>query len=148
MPRNDLILRAARVGDSEELTRLAAVLGYPVDHADMRARLTAVLCDARHHVLVAGNGGDRLLGWVHIEQRVSLGWGDRAEIMGLIVDPDVRRRGIGESLVKTAEQWAASRSVPTISVRSNVMRDESHAFYEVLGYARLKTQHVYEKALL
>jgi hypothetical protein len=32
-------------------------------------------------------------------------------------------------------------------VRSNVVRAESHQFYERLGYARVKTQHAYRKRI-
>jgi hypothetical protein len=34
-----------------------------------------------------------------------------------------------------------------IVVRSNVLRPESHGFYESLGYIRTKSQHVYSKCL-
>ena len=42
---------------------------------------------------------------------------------------------------------ADARGLPEVSVRSNVVREESHPFYERLGYTRAKTQHVYRKAL-
>ncbi len=34
-----------------------------------------------------------------------------------------------------------------MTVRSNAARELSHPFYEALGYARAKTQHVYVKSL-
>jgi hypothetical protein len=34
-----------------------------------------------------------------------------------------------------------------MTVRSNVVRAESHPFYERLGYVRSKTQHAYRKHL-
>jgi hypothetical protein len=34
-----------------------------------------------------------------------------------------------------------------VSLRSNIVRPESHAFYEKIGYARFKTQHAYRKRL-
>ena len=34
-----------------------------------------------------------------------------------------------------------------IVVRSNVVRPESHPFYEKIGYERKKTQHVYARSL-
>jgi hypothetical protein len=37
--------------------------------------------------------------------------------------------------------------VTEISVGSNVVRPESHPFYEHLGYQRAKTQHAYRKRL-
>lgn len=47
----------------------------------------------------------------------------------------------------SAEGWALSSGFSSIRVRSNVTRAESHPFYERLGFARTKTQHVYSKTL-
>jgi hypothetical protein len=51
-------------------------------------------------------------------------------------------------LVAAAESWAARLGLSDVVVRSNVTRAESHPFYERLGYARTKTQHVYLKTVL
>ena len=53
----------------------------------------------------------------------------------------------GGALVAEVERWAAGRGLAEVSVRSNVVREESHPFYARLGYVRAKTQHVYRKAL-
>ena len=138
-------IRRAQTLDAAEMTRLSAELGYPLLVDEMRARLAGLLADARHFIAVADDGGDRLLGWMHVEHRTSLEGGDRAELMGLVVDGSGRRRGIGRALVDVAEQWARSRGLAALSVRSNVARELSHPFYEALGYVREKTQHVYRK---
>jgi hypothetical protein len=49
--------------------------------------------------------------------------------------------------VAEAERWAAIRGLSQMSVRSNVAREESHPFYQGLGYGRVKTQQVYRKAI-
>jgi GNAT superfamily N-acetyltransferase len=63
------------------------------------------------------------------------------------VDLGHRRRGVGQELVAAVEWWALGRGVTEISVRSNVVRAESHPFYQRLGYRRTKTQHVYRKPI-
>jgi GNAT superfamily N-acetyltransferase len=70
-----------------------------------------------------------------------------AEIFGLVVAQGRRASGVGRRLVEAVEQWARGRGLTDISVRSNVVRPESHSFYERIGYPRLKTQHVYRKRL-
>jgi hypothetical protein len=50
-------------------------------------------------------------------------------------------------LVSDAEQWASQLGFDAICVRSNVLRDTSHPFYERVGYVRRKTQHFYVKNL-
>ena len=139
-------LRRATLTDAAEMTRLSAQLGYPLAPAEMARRLTVLLPNERHCVAVAASG-ERLLGWMHVEHRFSLEGGDRAELMGLVVDASARRGGVGRALVTAAERWALSRSLTALTVRSNAARELSHPFYEALGYSREKTQHVYRKAL-
>jgi len=141
----DLELRRARLSDAAEMARLAGQLGYPMSVAEMAQRLAVLLPNERHCIVVAASG-ERLLGRVHVEHRSSIEAGDRAEIMGLVVDSSARRRGLGRELVQRAEAWAVSRGLG-ITVRSNAARELSHPFYEALGYSRDKTQHVYSKAL-
>jgi GNAT superfamily N-acetyltransferase len=139
-------IRGALASDAAEMARLSAELGYPVSLAEMIRRLQRLLADGRHHVLVAADGAS-LLGWVHVEHRCSLEAGERSELMGMVVDPAARRRGLGRSLVEQAESWSLARGLPAIVVRSNAARELSHPFYEALGYSRSKTQHVYAKRL-
>lgn len=139
-------IRGAQVGDAAEMARLAGELGYPMSSAEMMRRLDLLLTDARHHVAVVADE-DQLLGWVHVEHRVSLEGGERAELMGLVVDSTVRRQGWGKALLDAAESWALAQGLSTLTVRSNVARHSSHPFYESFGYTRSKTQHVYAKKL-
>jgi GNAT superfamily N-acetyltransferase len=67
--------------------------------------------------------------------------------VGLVVSESCRRRGVGRSLVKRAEQWAAEIGAETLVVRSNTKRVESHRFYPALGFSLAKTQAVYRKGL-
>jgi predicted N-acetyltransferase YhbS len=59
----------------------------------------------------------------------------------------MRRRALGGALVRAAEQWARECGAERVMVRSNAVRAESHAFYPALGFALVKTQHVYRKTL-
>ena len=141
-------IREAKADDALEIARLATELGYPTEPDEMRKRLVKLISDRTHYVAVAsGEDDDHLLGWVHAEHRISLEGGARAELMGLVVDPVVRRGGIGGSLAELAEAWASRRGLTKITVRSNLVRKEAHPFYQGLGYAHEKTQHVYAKLL-
>ena len=48
--------------------------------------------------------------------------------------------GIGRKLIKYVEQWAWENGQAKVIIRSNVIRSESHRFYENLGYAVVKKQ--------
>lgn len=138
--------RPARASDAAEIARLAGELGYPADAQSMAARLCALLGDPRQCVRVI-DGDGRLAGWIAAERRISLEVGDRVEITGLVVDGTVRRGGVGRALVGAAEAWAKEQGIGRVVVRSNMQRQASHPFYEGLGYARQKSQHVYGRQL-
>ncbi|MGN2252114.1 GNAT family N-acetyltransferase [Frateuria sp. GZRe12] len=138
--------RAARTSDAAEMARLAGELGYPVGPDNMAERLDALLGNPRQCVRVIDDEG-RLAGWIAAERRLSLEVGERVEITGLVVDGMARRGGVGRALVGAAEAWAAEQGIDMVVVRSNVQRQASHPFYEHLGFARQKSQHVYGKRL-
>lgn len=146
MKDQHITLRPVRPSDAAELARLAGQLGYPTSPREMADRLEPLLTDPGHYLVVAA-GELGLLGWVHVERRRTVETAERAELMGLVVDSSARRSGLGRSLVGAAEQWAVGAGLGEIAVRSNVVRSESHPFYQKAGYARAKTQHVYVKKL-
>ncbi|MFN0058910.1 MAG: N-acetyltransferase family protein [Planctomycetota bacterium] len=148
-PSNDIApaeIRRAQIADAPEIGRLAAELGYPTSAAEMTRRLAILLPSKRHHVAVAV-GRDCLLGWMHVEHRTSLEGGERAELMGLVVDSTARRSGLGRRLVAAAERWTVDQGLSSLTVRSNAARESSHPFYESLAFNRTKSQHVYSKEL-
>jgi GNAT superfamily N-acetyltransferase len=140
-------VRAAMEADAEMIARLAGELGYPVEIEAMHARLVKVLERGDHLVLVAQDGQGQLRGWLQAHVSDVLESGFRVEIMGLIVSGRMRRHGAGRLLVEAAERWAREVGARAIVVRSNVNRQESHAFYPALGYTNTKTQTVYRKAI-
>ncbi|MGI8956838.1 MAG: GNAT family N-acetyltransferase [Chthoniobacterales bacterium] len=101
--------------------------------------------DPDYFVAVAEGSGGSLLGWIGAEYSLLLELGEEIEIVGLVVRQGMRRAGIGKALLAAAEEWARQRGQPSIRVRSNAARVESHPFYERMGYARVKTQHCYRK---
>ncbi|SFS13344.1 N-acetylglutamate synthase, GNAT family [Dyella sp. OK004] len=139
-------LREARLDDATEIARLSGELGYPATASEIATRLTALLDDPAHRISVVETAGV-LLGWIAVECRMTLESGERAEIVGLVVGEEARRQGVGRMLIDDAEAWARALGFATLVVRSNVLRDASHAFYRRQGYVHRKTQHVYAKAL-
>jgi|FLYL01.1.fsa_nt_gi GNAT superfamily N-acetyltransferase len=138
--------RSARPADAPRLAELSSQLGYPATAQEIRRRLAALARARAQRVLVAVQGGE-VVAWMHVGLRRSLEMAPCAEVVALVVDAAVRRAGIGRALLARAEAWARARALPVILVRSNILRGEAHAFYEALGYRRMKTQHVYQKTL-
>jgi GNAT superfamily N-acetyltransferase len=140
-------IRRAALTDAARIATLSGTLGYPVAVETVAERLTRLLARAEELVLVADVGPDRVVGWVHGAEQELLESGRRCEILGLVVASERRGHGVGRCLVAAVEQWAAHRGLEQVAVRSNVVRAESHPFYERLGYVRVKTQHAYRKQL-
>jgi GNAT superfamily N-acetyltransferase len=139
-------VRHAVPADASRVAELSGVLGYPVDPRVMEERFARLLPRDDSAVFIAADG-DRVVGWIHGAEHELLEVGRQCEILGLVVDADFRNSGAGRKLVAAVEQWAASRGLKQMAVRSNVVRVESHPFYERLGYTRVKTQHAYRKPL-
>ncbi|AXK72659.1 GNAT family N-acetyltransferase [Lysobacter sp. TY2-98] len=138
-------VREVRGSDAERIAMLSAQLGYPATAQAISERL-AWLADLDGEVFVA-ELDDMLMGWIAVERRITLESGIAFEITGLVVDATRRRTGAGRALVDAAEAWSRDRGASALIVRSNIVREESHAFYAGIGFARSKTQHVYRRAI-
>lgn len=139
-------VRAARTGDAARLSELAGQLGYPSTPEQTVERLRGILPDPQHAVFVAEQGGE-VTGWLHVFILRTLESGERAEIGGLVVDESRRSQGAGRLLLGRAEQWAKEKGCAAIGLRSNVIRERAHRFYESLGYRHSKTQKAFRKPL-
>jgi GNAT superfamily N-acetyltransferase len=109
-------------------------------------QLAVVAGHADHALLVAASPVG-LLGWLQISVRRMFETPATAEIAAIVVDEDLRGGGIGRLLVASAEAWAQGRGCRTVRVRSNVLSERAHQFYERQGYERVKVQQVFDKAL-
>ncbi len=135
------------VADASVVADLSGQLGYPVAVDAVAERLAHILARDQEVVLVACDDADVVVGWTHGAEQHLIEENPRCEILGLVVDRRCRRQGVGQRLVAALEEWAAARGLHAMSVRSNIVRRESHPFYERAGYERKKTQHVYRKSI-
>jgi GNAT superfamily N-acetyltransferase len=140
-------IRLARTEDVERITVLCEQLGYPSSQEQVQQRLQQIQRQDDHAVYVAERADGRVLGWVHVFVRQLLVTDLHVEIGGLVVDEEHHRRGIGQLLMEQAEQWAREKGRQAVYVRSNVIREGAHAFYERIGYANIKQSKVFRKAL-
>ncbi|HYX68270.1 MAG TPA: GNAT family N-acetyltransferase [Terriglobales bacterium] len=126
---------------------LAGQLGYPCTGDQIRMRLAEMEAPEQYVVYIAQLPGGQIAGWIgaYVFRTVEL---DRsAEISGLVVDEQIRSRGIGKALLEAVEGWARARGCDAIAVRSNVKRERAHRFYLSHGYEHVKTQKEFRKRL-
>ena len=146
MDCDQITIRLAQPGDTRQAADLCGQLGYPTTADAVRERLAVIGQDGRHAVFVAEDAG-HTVGWVHVYLCPLLVVGLQAEIGGLVADEDWRGRGVGRLLLERAESWVRERGVHELVVRSNVVRERAHVFYERAGYVCFKTSRVFRKAL-
>ncbi|HTY41518.1 MAG TPA: GNAT family N-acetyltransferase [Thermoanaerobaculia bacterium] len=139
-------IRRAAPEDCPRLAVLSTELGYPMTSEEAVRRLAELAGHPDHAILVAVLDG-RVEGWIQVSLPRIFETPKTAEIAGLVVDPDVRGRGLGSALVGAVLDWAAAEGCRAVRVRSNVIRERAHAFYRREGFREIKTQKVLEKTL-
>jgi GNAT superfamily N-acetyltransferase len=144
---NELKIRRAKSADTPQLAVLAGQLGYPATAAQMRERLRGIQPASQNAVLVADSTKDGVVGWLHVSKEPLLESDMRAEVNGLVVAEGQRSLGAGAHLLAAAEDWARQHGCKSMSVRSNVIRERAHKFYERHGYEHYKTQKSFRKPL-
>jgi GNAT superfamily N-acetyltransferase len=143
-----LKIRRARRSDAQRIAQLSGELGYPASPAQITTRLRQLTPASKHAVFVAESAdAARLVGWVHVSVAHLLESDTQAEINGLIVAEGQRSAGTGAKLLEAAEEWAQKRGCRGMNVRSNVIRERAHTFYERQGYEHYKTQKAFRKPL-
>jgi GNAT superfamily N-acetyltransferase len=128
------------------VAHLTAQLGYDVDARELGERLSRILQRTDQRFMIAELAGSPI-GWVHAAIWEFVETEAFVVIAGLVVDRRCRRQGIGRALMAQAERWALEQGCRVVRLWSSVGRTEAHAFYERLGYARIKSQYAFARSL-
>jgi len=142
----ELLIRSAEINDSESITELSNQLGYETKNEDIQNRLYKILKTADNCVYVAIERG-KIVGWIHGFYSLRVESEFFVEIGGLVVSENHRKKGIGKNLVNKITKWSESKNCGKIRVRCNVIRKESHQFYENIGFKINKVQKIFNKKL-
>jgi GNAT superfamily N-acetyltransferase len=145
--KTKLKIRRARMSDAEKLAELSGQLGYPATAAQIVQRLQRLKPASRHALLVADDPEDGVAAWLHVSVTPLIEVELRAEVNAFVVGEKHRSQGAGARLLEAAEDWARRRGCESVSLRSNVIRERAHKFYERNGYEHYKTQKAFRKAL-
>src|ERR1700736_1115963 len=107
-------VRPPEPGDYDKMADLAGQLGYECTGKEVRARLDEMQDTNQYAVYVAVLPGGRIAGWIGVYLFRTVELDSSAEISGLVVDQQVRSRGIGKVLLDAAEEWARSHGCSAI----------------------------------
>ena len=128
-----VLVRKARAADAPEIRRLLEALGYQNSLRQVKDRLARFRRAKAATVLVA-QAGTKFAGLV------SLDWfeifhleGFNCRMTAMIVDPEIRRQGVGRKLVAAAERVAKKAGCWRLEVTSGLKRRGAHTFYVKQG---------------
>lgn len=145
--RSSIRVRRARLTDAARLAALSGELGYPTTTKEMAQRMKRLGRAAQNAVFVAESPVAGVVGWGHVSVNHLVEVGTRAELNGLVVAEGQRSLGAGARILAAVEDWARKHGCCSMSVRSNVIRERAHKFYEQQGYEHYKTQKAFRKPL-
>lgn len=140
-------VRPATLADAAQLASLAGQLGYASTPAQVAARFREIEGEREHVLLVAENSHGVLAGYIEVFPFRTIGADARIEVASLVVDESCRSQGVGRLLMERAEAWGRAQGFREAGLRSNVIREQAHTFYENLGYRVNKTQKSFRKKL-
>lgn len=131
--RHLVTLRSATAADAPRIAALLGDEGYPAGASDIVARLERFAPD-HSHVIVAEHDGE-VLGFValHVLPRFELD-DPIVRVIALVVDPDVRERGVGHQLMDEAERIGHEAGAAFVEVTAGHHRPDAMRLYEALGY--------------
>lgn len=138
--------REMTTGDLEAVSPLLEQLGYNVSGNALARRFEAIRAADGHALLVADESGS-VKGLLHVFARPALEKPPEAVVQAMAVAEGARRSGIGRALLSAAEEWARARGFSSVALYSQVERDDAHAFYQELGYARVSTAGLLRKKI-
>lgn len=135
-----MTIRDAVPEDAAALCRLDRVsMGYDYPEDKTAVQLEKLLSSGRDKILVAEIDG-KVVGYLHLTDYELLYAGPMKNVMGIAVDPEHRRMGIGKALLEAGEKWAKADGAEGIRLVSGESRVGAHAFYRAVGYEGNKMQ--------
>ena len=136
----NFIVRQAVISDAKDIYYINKTsLGYDYDLEKQKAKIQAVLNDSTQVIFVAETN-NKVVGYIHLVNYDVIYADNFKNCLGLAVDNDYKRNGIGSALLKQAEIWAKENGAVGIRLCSGVEREKAHQFYQSQGYEVTKLQ--------
>jgi GNAT superfamily N-acetyltransferase len=139
-------VRLLEAVDADAVSALLPDLGYTVSTDDVAARLARLRDWPDQEAFVAEAGG-HVVGLCHVQGVRMLISDGYAEIQALVVSEALQGQGLGKQLLAQASAWASARGYGRVRLRSNVVREGAHAFYEHLGFEKSKASYAFERRI-
>ena len=138
-------IREAVPNDAKAISELNNLqMGYGISAKDTYERLIKILASEGDKIFVAVIEGN-VVGYVHANDYDLLYFPHMKNIMGIAVNENYKRQGIGHLLMEAVETWARNTNVKGIRLVSGVTRTGAHEFYRHCGFSSNKEQKNFNK---
>ncbi len=140
-------IRRCMISDAHRIYELSMKeLGYKFSEEQVEANVRRLIGVPTSLILVA-EAGDEVVGFIHASNHEPVYAPPMKNILGLAVDPEYRKNGLGRMLVEAVEDWARETGAAGIRVNSGANMDSGLRFYKALGYDYIRTQYKFKKML-
>lgn len=135
----EIAIRKACAADSCAIWEICMEdMGYDCSLELVSSKLQRL--DSTHEAVFAAESENRVIGFIHVEKYDTLYLETLANILGLAVRADSRRKGAGHLLMEAAEKWAKEVGAVGIRLNSGAERADAHNFYRSAGFISEKQQ--------
>lgn len=124
--------------DLEEIAPILSVLRDKIPRPHLFERLQKAQENGQNYMIA--ESADKIFGCLSYHITFDVFWGKTLYIDDLVIDPTLRRKGIGAKLLDAAKSEAKNRSCDQIRLCSGLTRTEAHRFYEANGFAKTSLQ--------
>ena len=131
------------VGTGKDLPQMVELLGllfaqeaeFQPDAGKQKRALEAILANPAIGKLFVAREGRRVIAMASLLYTVSTAEGGKAALFeDLVVHPDERKRGIGESLLKYVVEQARADGVLRITLLTDMQNERAQAMYRRAGF--------------
>ncbi len=129
MQMNNFIIREAVLSDSFDIYNInKSSLGYDYEFEKQKEKIEAVLNDNSQVIFVADNG-EKVIGYIHLVNYDVIYADNFKNCLGLAVDNEYKRLGVGKALLEKGEECAKEKGAVGIRLCSGIERESAHKFY-------------------
>ncbi len=138
-------IREAVINDAKAISELNnKQMGYKISAEDTFERLVSILASKRDKIFVA-IADENVVGYIHANDYDVLYFPHMKNIMGIAVNEEFKRQGIGRKLIDAVEVWARNTNAVGIRLVSGAARKDAHEFYKHCGFNKNKEQLNFNK---
>ncbi len=137
-------IRKATAADAGEILTLNTAFGYDYP-PEATAEKLQMLADREDLCILLAIEDGHTVGYIHLCDYDTLYFPHMKNVLGVIVLPEYRRRGVASRLLAAGEAWARETGAAGIRLDSGAERTPAHECYQKAGFTERKLHKYFVK---